>query len=152
MSSGRVQYDDGRSEGKEIQTAGKYGGGVEEFQDKNHYHQRDYGVGRGHGGGLVTFNKSDFLHHMSTVVEEDPDHHLLNETKELDELERFLRDQGIHIREGFNNPTAASSTSHAKGFFDERRAGMSSVFEQKRHYEQEIEGLKRDLELIEIEE
>lgn len=29
---------------------------------------------------------------------------------------------------------------------------MSSIFEQKRHYEQEIEALKMDLEIIEKEE
>ena len=34
---------------------------------------------------------------------------------------------------------------------DERK-GLSSVFEQKRHYEQEIEVLKKDLEVIESEE
>ncbi len=34
---------------------------------------------------------------------------------------------------------------------DERK-GLSSVFEQKRHYEQEIEVLKKDLEVIETEE
>ncbi len=41
-----------------------------------------------------------------------------------------------------------------KDFFlltDERK-GLSSVFEQKRHYEQEIEVLKKDLEVIESEE
>lgn len=34
---------------------------------------------------------------------------------------------------------------------DERK-GLSSVFEQKRHYEQEIEVLKKDLQVIESEE
>lgn len=37
--------------------------------------------------------------------------------------------------------------------YEEHRGGLSSsIYEQKRHYEQEIEVLKKDLEAIEIEE
>lgn len=36
--------------------------------------------------------------------------------------------------------------------FEERKGALGDIFEKKRHYEQEIEALKRDLELIEQEE
>ena len=68
---------------------------------------------------------------MSTVDEELRED---NETKELDDLEKFLREQGINIREELKQHQDVS------------------IIQEKRHYEQEIEVLKRDLEVIEIEE
>ena len=57
----------------------------------------------------------------------------------------MLRDQGLEVREELmRNPKDFLLT-------DERK-GLSSVFEQKRHYEQEIEVLKKELEVIESEE
>ncbi len=58
----------------------------------------------------------------------------------------MLKDQGImKIDENLiRNPKEFLLTDNRKG--------MTSVFEQKRHYEQEIEVLKRDLEVIETEE
>jgi hypothetical protein len=58
----------------------------------------------------------------------------------------MLKDQGImKVDENLiRNPKEFLLTDNRKG--------MTSVFEQKRHYEQEIEVLKRDLEVIETEE
>jgi hypothetical protein len=55
-------------------------------------------------GGQLTFNRNDFLHRhqMSTVDELRGEE---TEAKELDDLERFLNDQGYRIRDDFRAST-----------------------------------------------
>ena len=82
---------------------------------------------------------------MSTVDEQREEN---NDTtnKEIDDLEKFLRDQGIKL----GNATMGSGCGRN---FEQPKSGLSSsVYEQKRHYEIEIECLKKDLEAIEMEE
>ncbi len=78
---------------------------------------------------------------MSTVDEQRDENN--ETTKELDELDRFLREQGIQLK----NECIGEGIGRN---YEENRGGLSSsIYEQKRHYEQEIEVLKKDLEAIE---
>ena len=86
-------------------------------------------------------------HCMSTVDEQREENNETT-TKELDDLEKFLRDQGIQLATG----THGSGGGLGRNFEQPKSQLSSSVHEQKRHYEQEIECLKKDLEAIEMEE
>ncbi|TNV87710.1 hypothetical protein FGO68_gene810 [Halteria grandinella] len=92
--------------------------------------------------GHVTFNRHDFLgrQHMSTVDEMKEE----TETKEHETQERCANNYFREHRDSLVNQEFVERN------FDDRK--VSEIFEKKRHYEQEIEVLKRDLELIELEE
>lgn len=63
----------------------------------------------------------------------------IDDPEELQRLEKMIEQEQIHINVEFLNED--------KGEFDGKKR-KSSIFEIKRHYENEIESLRRDLELI----
>jgi hypothetical protein len=72
-------------------------------------------------------------HCMSTVDEQREENNDTT-TKELDDLEKFLREQGIQLGTG----TQGSGVGGGRNFEQPKSQLSSSVYEQKRHYEQEI--------------
>ena len=67
----------------------------------------------------------------------------MEDQEELSRLERMIEMENIHIKKEFLNED--------HGDFEEKKRN-SSVYEIKRHYENEIEALKRDLQVMQIEE
>ena len=67
----------------------------------------------------------------------------MEDQEELSRLERMIEMENIHIKKEFLNED--------HGDFEEKKRN-SNVYEIKRHYENEIEALKRDLQVMQIEE
>lgn len=88
---------------------------------------------------------------MSTVDEQREENNDTT-TKELDDLEKFLREQGIQLGTGTQGSGVRGGGGGGRNFEQPKSQLSSSVYEQKRHYEQEIQCLKKDLEAIEMEE
>ena len=63
----------------------------------------------------------------------------MDDHEELYRLEKLINNEHLHVKKEFMNDD--------NGDFEEKKRN-SSVFEIKRHYENEIQTLKRDLEVI----
>ena len=74
-------------------------------------------------------------HCMSTVDEQREENNDTT-TKELDDLEKFLREQGIQLGTGTQGSGVLGGCG--RNFEQPKSQLSSSVYEQKRHYEQEV--------------